>query len=49
VAGVVLVGLGIWFLVDQFVHIDWDVLWPVAIMVAGGALIAGAVLRNRSG
>jgi phage shock protein PspC (stress-responsive transcriptional regulator) len=49
VLGVVLVGLGVWFLIDQFVTIDWDVLWPVAIMVAGGALIAGAMLRNRSG
>jgi phage shock protein PspC (stress-responsive transcriptional regulator) len=48
VFGVVLVGLGIWFLVDQYVRIDWDILWPVAIMVIGGALVAGAVLRNRS-
>jgi phage shock protein C len=49
VFGVILLVLGIWFLVDQYVSIDWDVLWPVAIMVAGGALIAGAVLRSRSG
>jgi hypothetical protein len=48
VFGVILVGLGVWFLVDQYVTIDWDVLWPVAIMVAGGALIAGAIVRNRS-
>ena len=49
VFGVILVVLGIWFLVDQYVTIDWDVLWPVAIMVLGGALIAGAVIRSRSG
>ncbi len=49
VAGVVLVVLGLWFLVDQYVQIDWGVLWPVLIMVAGGALIAWAMLRTRSG
>jgi phage shock protein PspC (stress-responsive transcriptional regulator) len=48
VAGVVLVVLGIWFLVDQFVEIDWDLLWPVIIMVLGGTLIAGALLRSRA-
>ena len=48
VVGVILVGLGVWFLVDQYVRIDWEVLWPVAIMLIGGALIAGALLRNRA-
>ena len=47
VAGVVLVLLGVWFLVDQFVTIDWDLLWPVIIMVVGGGLIAGALMRSR--
>jgi phage shock protein C len=49
VAGVVLVVLGVWFLIDQYVRIDWDLVWPVVIMVAGGGLIAAAVLRSRSG
>ena len=48
VAGVILVSLGVWFLVDQYVRIDWDILWPVVIMVVGGALIAGAIMRGRS-
>jgi hypothetical protein len=39
--------LGAWFLVDQFVRIDWDLLWPVIVMVLGGALIAGALMRGR--
>lgn len=47
VGGVILIGLGVWFLVDQFVHINWNLLWPVAIMVLGGALIAGALMRGR--
>jgi hypothetical protein len=41
--------LGIWFLVDQYVRIDWNILWPVVIMVAGGGLIAWAMLRGRPG
>lgn len=50
VAGVVLVALGVWFLVDQYVEINvnWDLVWPVAIMVLGGALIAGALMRGRN-
>jgi hypothetical protein len=44
----VLVAVGVWFLVDQYVSIDWDLLWPVIIMVLGGALIAGALMRGRS-
>ena len=46
-AGVILIGLGVWFLVGQFVDVNWGLLWPVAIMILGGALIAGAVLRGR--
>ena len=48
VAGVILIGLGVWFLVDQFIDVNWDLLWPVVIMVVGGALIAGALMRGRS-
>jgi phage shock protein C len=49
VVGIVLVVVGIWFLVDQYVSIDWDLVWPVVVMVIGGALIAGALLRRRDG
>jgi len=48
VGGAVLILLGAWFLVDQYVHINWDLVWPVIVMVAGGLLIAGAV-RRRNG
>jgi len=48
VAGIVLVVIGIWFLVDQYIDIDWDLMWPVAIMVLGGLLIAGALMRGRN-
>jgi hypothetical protein len=46
----VLVLLGLWFLLDQYVDlsINWDLLWPVIIMVLGGLLIAGALMRGRN-
>ena len=47
VFGFILVGLGIWFLVDQFVHIDWQLVWPVIVIVIGAALIVGAMRRSR--
>jgi phage shock protein C len=47
VFGFILVGLGVWFLVDQYVHIDWQLVWPVIVIVIGVALIAGAMRRNR--
>jgi phage shock protein C len=47
VFGFVLVGLGVWFLIDRFVHIDWQLVWPVIVIVIGAALIVGAMRRNR--
>jgi hypothetical protein len=43
----VLVLLGIWFLVDDYIHIDWSLLWPVVVIAIGVLLIAGAVRRGR--
>jgi phage shock protein C len=47
VAGAVLVLLGLWFLIDEFIHIDWSLLWPVAVIGAGCLLIVGAIRRGR--
>jgi phage shock protein C len=47
VAGAVLVLLGAWFLVDDYVHIDWNLLWPLAVIAVGGILIVGAIRRGR--
>lgn len=47
VAGVILVLLGAWFLIDQYVHVNWELVWPVVVIVLGGLLIAGAVRRTR--
>lgn len=49
VAGVVLVLIGAWFLVDQYINIDWDLAWPVVVIVLGALLIAGAMRRGRPG
>jgi hypothetical protein len=45
--GVILVLLGAWFLVDRFVHIDWQLVWPVAVILVGGVLITAAVRRGQ--
>jgi phage shock protein PspC (stress-responsive transcriptional regulator) len=48
VGGVILVLLGAWFLVDQYVDIDWSLLWPVLLMLAGVGLIVLAARRGRT-
>jgi phage shock protein C len=48
VGGVILVLLGAWFLVDQYIDIDWTLLWPVLVMLAGVALIVLAARRGRT-
>lgn len=47
VAGVILVGIGIWFLIDQYVDIDWQLVWPVIVILIGGALVVAAMRRGR--
>lgn len=47
VAGLFLMLLGAWILVDEYVHVDWAFVWPVAIIAGGALLIAGAVTRGR--
>jgi phage shock protein C len=49
VFGVILIGLGLWFLIDQFVPaIDTDLLWPVALVVLGVVLLVIALRRPSS-
>lgn len=44
--GLVLVGLGAWFLLQRFLpQISSDLLWPVALLVIGGALVVGSLRR----
>jgi hypothetical protein len=48
VFGAVLVLLGAWFLVDRYIDVDWDLLWPVVIIGLGAVLMVGAMRRNRT-
>ena len=46
VLGLVLVVLGAWFLLQRFVpQIDSDLLWPVVLLLLGGALVVGSLRR----
>jgi phage shock protein PspC (stress-responsive transcriptional regulator) len=45
--GLFLVVLGGWFLVDEYLHLDWALVWPVAVIVAGAALIVATARRSR--
>ena len=47
--GVILIGLGVWFLIDRYVPaIDTDLLWPVALVVLGIVLLVLALRRPSS-
>ena len=43
--GVVLVAVGAWLLLQRFVQIDSGLVWPVALLILGGALVLGAMRR----
>ncbi len=47
IAGIVLVVLGAWFLVRDYVPINWDLVWPVAVIALGALLITEAMRRSR--
>jgi phage shock protein C len=47
VAGLLLIGLGILFLGQQLIPaFDWNVAWPIAVILLGLVLIAGSVRRG---
>jgi phage shock protein C len=47
--GVILIGLGVWFLIDQYVPaINTDLLWPVALVGLGVVLLVIALRRPSS-
>lgn len=44
--GLVLIGLGVWFLIDRYIPaINGDLLWPVALVVLGIVLLVIALRR----
>jgi phage shock protein PspC (stress-responsive transcriptional regulator) len=49
ILGVILIGAGVWFLVDQYIPaIDTDLLWPVALVALGIVLLVVALRRPSS-
>jgi phage shock protein C len=47
IGGLVLVGLGVYFLVRDQVTIDWGVVWAAALMAIGAVVIVAAFVRPR--
>jgi phage shock protein PspC (stress-responsive transcriptional regulator) len=48
--GLVLIVLGAWFLIDEYVPgIDSDLLWPIALVLIGGALLFVSMRRRSEG
>jgi hypothetical protein len=52
VAGLFVLGLGVWFFLDYTLGIDlptirWSQLWPVILIVIGAAVLLGALRRER--
>ena len=45
VIGVFLVAVGVLALANEFLLVDWDVLWPFALVALGGGLILVAYRR----
>jgi phage shock protein C len=47
IIGLVLVLLGVWFLIDQYVPaLDSELLWPIALVVIGAALLFVSMRRS---
>jgi phage shock protein PspC (stress-responsive transcriptional regulator) len=47
IIGLILILLGAWFLIDQYVPgLDSDLLWPIALVVIGGALLLISMRRS---
>jgi phage shock protein C len=49
IVGLILIGVGAWFLVAEFFpQIDTDLLWPIALVILGVVLL-GVSLQRRNG
>ena len=52
IAGVFVLGLGVWFFLDYTLGINlptirWSQLWPVILIIIGAAVLLGALRRER--
>ena len=51
VAGLVLIGLGLWFFLDRTLGVDlpriqWSSVWPVILIVIGGLILVRSFQRK---
>ena len=44
--GIILLGLGVFFLLLNFGYLDWDSAWPLVLVIVGLALVFGAFRRH---
>jgi phage shock protein C len=47
VIGVLLIAIGAIFLAREYLYVDWDVIWPAALILVGIVVVAGA-MRGRA-
>lgn len=49
VFGLILIAAGVWFLVDEYLPaFDRDLVWPIALVIVGGALLVVSLRRPRA-
>jgi phage shock protein C len=46
--GMILIVAGVAALANELFHVDWDLLWPVALVGVGGLLVVLAMRRERT-
>ena len=47
IVGGILVAVGAWALIGQYVDLDWRRIWPIGLVVAGLLVIVASVARRR--
>jgi hypothetical protein len=52
VVGIVLLAIGLWYFADRTLgldlpRLDWNDLWPIALILVGAWIIAGQSFRRR--
>ena len=52
IVGVILLAIGLWYFADRTLglalpRLNWNDLWPIALILVGAWIIAGPYLRRR--
>ena len=47
VVGIILVGLGVLFLFNNFIDIHWHLFWPAILIIIGLVLLGKAVMGEK--